>query len=229
VRQGDLLFEIDSRTFRSALDEARAGLDGTRDDIKALEEQVRAAQASVTQYDALIEQARIEVDGYTSNFKRARASFERAEALLRDNAISTQAYENSRAEDEIAGDKLGRARAHLVEVTAARTQAEADLARAIANLGAPEDDNARLREARAALETAELNLEFTQVKAPVDGYVTNLQLRTGDQAVTNQPALALIDTASFYVQGFFRETFIGTIRPGGPAMKHGHRLPAASR
>jgi multidrug resistance efflux pump len=218
VKQGDLLFEIDPRTYRAALDQAHAELDKTRDDIKSLEEQVRAARAAVTQYDALIEQAEIEVSGYTSNFKRARATFERAEALLRDNALSRQSYEDRRAESEIAADKLRRARAHLAEVAASKTQAEADLARTIADLGAPGEDNARLRAARAAVESAALNLEFTQVKAPVSGYVTNLQLRTGDQAVTNQPALALIDTESFYVHGFFRETFIGEIQSGDRAI-----------
>ena len=41
---------------------------------------------------------------------------------------------------------------------------------------------------------AELDLEFTKVRAPVDGYVTNLNLRLGSQAVANQPALALVDS-----------------------------------
>jgi multidrug resistance efflux pump len=218
VKQGDLLFEIDPRTFDSALDSARAGVDKTRDDIKALEEQVRAARASVTQYDALVEQAKIEVDGYAANFKRARGDFERAEKLITTGNIARQQYDALRASSEIAEDKLTRARSHMVEVTAAKEQAEAGLARAVANLGAPGENNAQLRAAKAALESAELNREFTQVKAPVNGYVTNLQLRVGDQAVANQPALALIDTASFYVHGFFRETFIGEIRPGNRAV-----------
>jgi multidrug resistance efflux pump len=51
--------------------------------------------------------------------------------------------------------------------------------------------------ANAKLQQAQLNLEFTQVKAPVDGYVTNLNLRLGSQAVANQPALALIDINSY--------------------------------
>lgn len=72
--------------------------------------------------------------------------------------------------------------------------------------------------ARAEMEAARLDLEFTQVKASVDGYVTNLQLRLGSQAVANQPALALVDTASFWVHGYFRESLVGAIRAGDRAV-----------
>ena len=68
--------------------------------------------------------------------------------------------------------------------------------------------------AEANLNSAKLDLEFTEVRAPVDGYVTNLLLRYGSQTVANQPALALIDTNSFWVHGFFKETQIENIRPG---------------
>jgi multidrug resistance efflux pump len=63
-------------------------------------------------------------------------------------------------------------------------------------------------EEEAAVENRRLDLEFTQVRAPVDGYVTNLNLRLGSQAVANQPALALVDINSFWVHGYFLETVI---------------------
>jgi multidrug resistance efflux pump len=72
-------------------------------------------------------------------------------------------------------------------------------------------------DARADLELAQLNLEFTEVRASVDGYVTNLMLRIGSQGVANQPEMALIDTNSFWVHGYFRETQIEDISPGDRA------------
>ena len=97
----------------------------------------------------------------------------------------------------------------MSQTTAALAQAEDDLARGLADLGAPGADNPRLRRAAADLELAQLNLDFTKVWAPADGYVTNLQLSVGDSAAANQPMLAVIDANSFYVQAFFRETFVG--------------------
>ena len=72
--------------------------------------------------------------------------------------------------------------------------------------------------AEANLHKAHLDLEFTEVRAPVDGYVTNLLLRYGSQTVANQPALALIDTGSFWVHGYFKETQIENVRSGNKAV-----------
>ena len=54
VKAGDLLFEIDRRTFIADLNRAQANLDRTRDDIKALTKQVKAAKAILDKYEALI-------------------------------------------------------------------------------------------------------------------------------------------------------------------------------
>jgi len=80
------------------------------------------------------------------------------------------------------------------------------------------DAEASVLKFEAALEQAKLNLEFTLVKAPVDGYVTNLNLRLGSQAVADQPALALVDINSFWIHGFFKENSIANIRKGDRAI-----------
>jgi len=78
--------------------------------------------------------------------------------------------------------------------------------------------NADVEVAESNLHAAQLDLEFTEVRAPVDGYVTNLKLRYGTQTVANQPALALIDSNSFWVYGFFKETQIRNVRTGNKAV-----------
>ena len=74
VNTGDLLFEIDPRTFAADLDQKRAELDKTRDDIEALEKQVEAAKASVSQYDAIVAQ-------YEESIARSRAVMDTVESL----------------------------------------------------------------------------------------------------------------------------------------------------
>jgi multidrug resistance efflux pump len=77
---------------------------------------------------------------------------------------------------------------------------------------------AAVEQSIAALESAQLDLQFTEVRAPVDGYITNLDLRIGSQAVANSPALALVDVNSYWVHGFFRENYIADIRSGDRAV-----------
>ena len=71
-------------------------------------------------------------------------------------------------------------------------------------------------QAQVALDRAKLDLDRTEVRAPVDGYVTNLDVRVGDYAATGSPRLALIDRHSFYIYGYFEETKLPNLRVGDP-------------
>jgi len=71
--------------------------------------------------------------------------------------------------------------------------------------------------AEATLKQAQWQLTQTVVKAPVNGWVTNLSTRVGDYATTGQPVFALVDSHSFYVVGYFEETKLRHIREGAPA------------
>ena len=71
-----------------------------------------------------------------------------------------------------------------------------------------------------AVETvrgAKLNLGYTEVSASVDGYVSNVDFQIGTQAVANSPLIALVDSNSFWVFGYFRESEIGKFKLGDPA------------
>jgi RND family efflux transporter MFP subunit len=73
---------------------------------------------------------------------------------------------------------------------------------------------AALSQATASLETARLNLARTEVRAPVDGWVTNLDLRPGTYASAGKPVLAVVDRQSLHVLGYFEETKIARVRIG---------------
>ena len=77
---------------------------------------------------------------------------------------------------------------------------------------------AEVRAAKAELHSARLNLSYTDMYAPVDGFITHLRLRTGSQAVSNQSLLALVDTESFWIDAFFKETLMENIQPGDKAI-----------
>ena len=73
---------------------------------------------------------------------------------------------------------------------------------------------ANVAQAAVALDAARLNLDRAQVRAPTDGLVTNLDMRTGSYAQAGRPALALVDAKSFYVEGYFEETKLPRIHVG---------------
>jgi RND family efflux transporter MFP subunit len=76
---------------------------------------------------------------------------------------------------------------------------------------------AAYQQAQADLALANLNLERTEVKAPVNGVITNFDLRPGDYVTAGHPVTALVDTDSIHVDGYFEETKLGAIHPGDKA------------
>jgi multidrug resistance efflux pump len=218
VKKGDLLFEIDPSTFQATVNLAGAQLDNMRDVVKSLAEQVDGLKRDVELHQAEINQAKFEVEGSAAQVENARISLGRAKVLFADATDTQRDVDDKSMAYQVALAQLGEARAKVSQMIAALAQTKDDLARGLANLGAPGEDNPRLRRAAADLEIAQLNLDFTKVRAPTDGYVTNLRLGVGDSAVAQQPMLAVIDANSFYVQAFFRETFVGNFQKGDRAV-----------
>lgn len=218
VSAGDLLFEIDPRTYQTSLDQARAQLDETGDNVVALEKQVEASRAGVKVAHAEIEQAKSGIAELEATIDKDLAEYERQQNLLPKRATSQKSVDRAKADYEISLQKKRSATAGLAQAYAQQAESEAALAEAQAQLGSMGDSNPQLRAALAAVHQAELNLEFTRVRAAVDGYVTNLNLRLGSQAVANQAALALVDVSSYWVSGYFREDRIADMQAGDEAI-----------
>jgi multidrug resistance efflux pump len=218
VKTGELLFEIDPRTFAASLEQAKAQYDQISDSYLGQGKQIDVEKAQVEAAQAAVRQAQSGIRQIDSTIAKNKAEYERQQGLLPQKATSKKTVERAKANYEVSVEERQGAVAALAQARAQLHQAEASLEEARANLGALGDDNASIREARATVREAELNLEFTQVRAPVDGYITNLNLRLGSNAVANQPTLALIDTNSYWVVGFFRENSVENIRKGNRAL-----------
>jgi multidrug resistance efflux pump len=70
---------------------------------------------------------------------------------------------------------------------------------------------------RAAIAKAQLDLSRTVIRSPVDGYVTNLLAQLGDYANVGQKMISVVDTDSFWIDGYFEESVLGSSHEGDPA------------
>jgi multidrug resistance efflux pump len=75
---------------------------------------------------------------------------------------------------------------------------------------------AAVAQTKASLDAAQLNLARTVVYAPLDGVVANATLHPGDYLAAGRPALALVDSETLHVDGYFEETKLARIRIGDP-------------
>jgi len=195
VRAGDLLFEIDPRPYRIQVEAARAELDRTGLDVTGLADAVSSAEAGVRYAEAAL--------------RLAQTQWKRVEPLAKIGAVPFQ--DRDKAQASLDGARAGLDNAH------------AELAQARANLGEADANNPEIRTAVAQLENAELDLSYTKVAAPVNGFVTDLSLSRGSYASVGSPMLALVNSDSWRVVAYYKEGQLEHIQPGQPAVAY---LPA---
>jgi multidrug resistance efflux pump len=87
---------------------------------------------------------------------------------------------------------------------------------------------AQLASAKANLELAKLNLGYTKVFAPVDGYVTNMNTSPGTYVTAGVQLIALVDTSSYWVAGYFKENSTAPYQGGSKGRHHNDRIREAT-
>ena len=186
VKQGQPLFDIDPTPFNIAVSQATAKLDSTRDQIAAANMAVQSSKAIVTQREA--------------ELLDTQAETKRIMAMVK------KKYE-SESDGDLAIKNLRVAKAALL---AAKSQ----LAQAIQKRGQMGPNNAQIRGAKAALDKAQLNLQYTHVAAPAAGHIANFSLREGAIVNAYQQLFAIIENQSWWASANFKETQLRRIHPG---------------
>ncbi|CAM5252483.1 HlyD family secretion protein [Rhodanobacter lindaniclasticus] len=165
-------------------------LEQARANLVAAEANARAAGANINSALAAANARHSEYEMYVAQAKRRQQLGDLIAKEDRSNAVSA----------------ANSALATWQQAKASGNQADAGREQALA----------AVEQAQVELQLAQLNLQRTEVRAPVDGYVTNLDVRVGDYAATGSPRLALIDEHSYYIYGYFEETKLPQLRIGDP-------------
>jgi membrane fusion protein, multidrug efflux system len=210
VHAGDVIFKIDDGDYRIAVDAARTRIATQQATIDRIGRQVTALESAV-------EQANAQVVSADAGLKRAGLDYDRQQALSNKGFASRATFEVSEAGRDQGAAALRAAQAAYdaardnVEVTKAQ-QAEA---------------TAQLAELQTTLAKAERDLDFTSVRAPVDGTFSNRLVSTGDFIVVGQRLGNVVPLDDVFIDANFKETQLKRIRPGQPVTisvdAYGHR------
>jgi multidrug resistance efflux pump len=190
VRAGDSLFKIDPQRFQVAAAQAEANLNNTVQEVGASTAALSAAAARVSDANA--------------NLVNQRAQTARiVELAARDFASRAQA---------------DTARAQLSNAEGAVQAAEASLEEARRRLGPTNEDNPQIKLAVAQYQRARIDLNDTDVRAPVDGIVTNTVLAPGQYATAGHTVATIVDTEAGWVVANLPENTLGNINIGDPVL-----------
>ena len=194
VRKGQLLFRIDPQPYQIAVARAEAQLSSARIRVESL-------KASYRQELADLQSAR-------DSAEFDRREYRRKQALLATDFASRAAYE--RAETNF---KMARQ-----QVLAAQQKVSISIAGLDGNPDIAVRQHPMVREAKALLDRARLDLSYTRIVAPDDGIVTKVDdLQVGDFVNAGAPVFSMMSSRRIWVEANFRETDLTRMRVGQPA------------
>jgi membrane fusion protein (multidrug efflux system) len=194
VQRGQVLFRIDDRPFRIAVEDAQAKLAAAR-------MQIGAAKATYRQQLANVGAAR-------ATLTYQQHEFERQQHLLQSGISSRAQFEQTQHALDLAQSQLASSQQQVGGV----------LALLGGNPELPIDQHPVVQEAQAALDRANLDLSYTVVKAPDDGIVAKVeQLQVGDYITAATPVFSLISSRDVWIEANFKEDELTYMRPGQSA------------
>jgi len=197
VKSGQLLFRIDPRQFQIALDNARANLSQTALTIESMKDDYRRMLS-----DVAAQESQVSLDQVT---------FDRFSYLVTRDDVTRQNYD--RARFTLALDKS--------RLESLRQTAQVQLAKLAGNPDIQVTEHPLYRQAKAQVDEAQRQLDHTEVRAPFDGVVTQVDalqpgtyLVSQTAALTNTGAVALVSTDQMWVEAQMKETDLTYVRPG---------------
>ncbi|TMJ26623.1 MAG: HlyD family secretion protein [Alphaproteobacteria bacterium] len=199
VKAGDVLFRIDPRQFRIALDNAKAQLQQTALVIEAMKQDYKRMLEDIKAH-----QAQVELD---------QANYERYAVLVKSDSISKANYDQTRF--TLAADQK--------KLESLRQQAQVQLARLGGNPDIPVAEHPQYQQAKANVDEAQRQLDHTVVRAPFNGIVTQVDtlqpgtyLVSQTAALTNTGAVGLVSTDTVWIDAHIKETDMTYVKPGDP-------------
>ncbi|ELY3467112.1 HlyD family secretion protein [Cronobacter universalis] len=202
VKKGDLLVVIDPRDAAAQRDQAQAQLSLAESQLHQAQAQLALAKV---QYPAQRDQAKAQVLRAQAELANARAEYQRQRGVD-PRATSKQNIDAASAQLRSAEAGLANAQAQL-EVA---EQVQLQIRQQETNVEARQS---QVAQARAQLQTAELNLSYTEVRAPFDGYVTKRNVQNGTLVQAGSALFSLV-SPDIWVVANFKESQLERMRPG---------------
>jgi membrane fusion protein (multidrug efflux system) len=217
VKAGDVLVRLDQADAKIAVAQAEADLAAARRRFRQTAATSSALAAQVDASRAGLLQARARLQSAQAEFDKARIDLQRREAVAASGAVSGEELTRAKQAYAAASAALDAARGGITEIAAARRVAQGQLAANDALVrGSNVETDPAVRAARARLDAALLDLARTEIRAPVAGIVSRLQVQIGQRLNPGQTIMTIVPVETLYVDANFKESQLGRVRVGMP-------------
>jgi len=232
VNTGDVIVQLDPKDYQVAIDRAKAELADAQANSRAASigvpitatgssSAVATAQANVAASQQEVAMANARRAEAQANYNKVAADLKRFEQLVAKDEISRQQYDAQVAAEQAAKATLDSSAAAVRTAQSHVLQAEANLRSART---APEQvqvqqakagsAQAGAQKSQSALEQAQLNLQYTTVRAPFAGIVSKRSVEPGQVVQAGQPLIAIVNLNDLWVTANFKETQLKKMQVG---------------
>jgi membrane fusion protein, multidrug efflux system len=200
VKANQVLIRLDSRDYDARLAQASAEVTSAQ---AAVDELVAKQQLQA----AVINQQQAELRASSAELTRSASDQNRYRQLVKDEAVSNQVVEQADADFLKARASVDRSNAGLLASQRELTVLAAQI----------DDARARVATAQASRRVAELNVEYTTIRSPVDGYIGNRTAQVGLLANTGVPLMTVVPAEGLWVDANFKEDQLKKMHVGDTA------------
>lgn len=189
VKQDQVLFSLSKTPYHHAVDEAEASL-------LLANQTAKVDLGGIDVVKARLKSAQATLASEKKNYQRIMSLVQSGQAAKAKGDEVTASYEAAKASADAINKQLDQARHRL---------------------GQQGSDNAKVKLAQARLNHALMNLQYTEIKAPANGYPTKVKLRPGTAVNKGQPLFYFVEDHCWWVEANFKETQLQKMKPGQPA------------
>jgi membrane fusion protein (multidrug efflux system) len=213
IKKGDPILEIDPTDYDVRMKEAQAGLETERAKLSEIRDRVDTAKKQLEGILASMGEARANLELQEANLRQAEVDFKRAESLLKKEVIPREQYDKAKTTYDVAAAQVRAAKERIKQLEASLETQKAVVKQTETSL-IPQQ--AQIQQKEASLKGTELNLGYTKIYAPTDGYITKRTVEVGNQVQVGQPLLAVVPLAQddIWISANYKETQLEKVKPG---------------
>ena len=211
VKKGDTLFTIDNKDYLVKVEEAKANLVAAEGNFEVSKADVGSAMANVSVSDANVQAATSTIETAKIKLWRATNDFERYDNLYKNKSITKQQYEQALAAKQEAENQL---KIIKQQQSVSNFQKNAVISRSNVSNKQTEVAAANIKRAKAVLDAANLNLQYTVVTAAIDGQISTIAIQPGQLVQAGQSLFYIINNQEVWVVANFKETQLSEMKMG---------------
>ena len=211
VNKGDTLVVLDQRDLAIVLEQAEAALQTARAGVEAARAQTSAARQSISTSNAGVATANAQIEAARVNVWRTGEDFKRYQNLIKDHSITQQQYEQALAAKQTAERQLQVLESQRAAAQAQTSVVNSQSAATGQQIGV---SSAQVHQQEVAVENAKLNLSYTVITAPESGYVSKVNLQSGQFIQAGASLITVVAGNSLWVVANFKETQLNKMVEG---------------